>query len=65
MKYDVYHGTKKDFEESEGKLIKGAVSEAFITGYLGRNAEAAISGELIPFKHVEYGDGFVWIEEAM
>ena len=33
MIYDLYKGTKKDFENSEGELIKGKVTKAWLRGF--------------------------------
>jgi len=66
MLYDLYKGTIKDFENSEGELIKGRVSKAWLRGFfLAReiktaDVKKAIDGDLIPYK-----DGILWIEEAM
>ena len=65
MNYDVYHGTKEDFEQSGGKLIERKVSMPWLKGYFKRDTDAALDGELIPMTHIDYGEGFIWIEDAM
>jgi hypothetical protein len=64
MKYDVYHGTEKDFKESGGNRILHNVSKTTLKGYFKKNFESAFNGELIPFDHAEFGKGVLWIEEA-
>jgi len=66
MEYDLYKGTKADFDNSEGELIKGRVKKPWLRGFfLARgintaNMKKAFDGDLIPYK-----DGVLWIEEAM
>jgi hypothetical protein len=70
MNYDVYHGAKKDFEESDGKRICKNVSILFLGWFLEEESEPALNGELIPIDRVKLGvefgkEGVIWIEEAM
>jgi hypothetical protein len=66
MNYDIYHGNKKDFEESGGELIKGKVTKQWLRGFLmAREFNTADRKKVFDGELVNYKDGVLWIEEAM
>jgi len=67
MKYDIYKGSKEDFEGSGGELVQPACDitqvgefckKQFIHGL--NNLSDFINGKFIPYNGVGY-----WLEEAM
>jgi len=64
MKYDIYRGTAKDMEESEGVLTLKKCDKTQVKQFAvrhGINPEKFISGDYLVG---DYGYGF-WLEEAV
>jgi len=61
MKYDVYKGTKKDMENSEGQLLYLHLTKTRLFCKFGRElTEKLVAGEF-----VDFGTSGYWLEEAM
>jgi hypothetical protein len=66
MKYDIYKGTRADFENSGGELIKGKVTKQWLRGFLvSREFKTADIKKAFDGEIVNYKDGVLWVEEAM
>ena len=63
MKYDVYEGSKADFDNSNGNLwLKNLTKKKLQLHLTIKEAAKALKGELIP----SWNSGnVIWVEEAM
>ena len=67
MKYDIYKGTKKDMEESDGKLYLPKCSRTQVKEFCRKRGFAPVTagkflgGDYLPAA----GDSGYWLEEAM